>query len=143
MWKVMCAEVLGVWCAQAVTRHILTIGQELTFAKERVALLDEAPRSNGPSTPQPVCSSTSPQAPLTCTVVNPQEGHPHTERPTLVEIEPGQCQPSMPSALLLTCGLCSKNSHHSISHAGVSVLVVVTGEYRAGSSAGGGVSGAA
>ncbi|BDA40569.1 Exocyst complex component 5 [Coccomyxa sp. Obi] len=39
--------------AAAVTRHILTIGQELTFAKERVALLDEAPRSNGPSVPQP------------------------------------------------------------------------------------------
>ena len=39
---------------QAVTRHILTIGQELTFAKERVALLDEAPRSSGPGTPQPV-----------------------------------------------------------------------------------------
>ncbi|EIE26781.1 Sec10-domain-containing protein [Coccomyxa subellipsoidea C-169] len=39
--------------AAAVTRHILTIGQELTFAKERVALLDEAPRSSGPGTPQP------------------------------------------------------------------------------------------
>ncbi|KAK9916806.1 hypothetical protein WJX75_007279 [Coccomyxa subellipsoidea] len=39
--------------AAAVTRHILTIGQELTFAKERVALLDEAPRANGPGTPQP------------------------------------------------------------------------------------------
>lgn len=41
-------------CVQAVTRQILTIGQELTFAKERVALLDEAPRSNGSSAPLPV-----------------------------------------------------------------------------------------
>ena len=46
---------------QAVTRHILTIGQELTFAKERVALLDEAPRANGLGTPQPVRSLNLPQ----------------------------------------------------------------------------------
>ena len=30
------------------------IGQELTYAKERVALLDEAPKSNGSIAPQPV-----------------------------------------------------------------------------------------
>ncbi len=63
----------GMCCAQAVTRHILTIGQELTFAKERVALLDEAPRSNGPSTPRPVCCSHSSQAPPTCTPLNPRK----------------------------------------------------------------------
>jgi hypothetical protein len=41
--------------AQAVTRNLLAVGQELTFAKERVALLDEEPRPNGnPSPPQPV-----------------------------------------------------------------------------------------
>ena len=40
--------------AQAVTRQIMGIGQELTYAKERVALLDEAPRSNGSIAPQPV-----------------------------------------------------------------------------------------
>lgn len=46
----------GCWIMQAVTRQILTIGQELTFARERVALLDEAPRSNGTSQPQHVIS---------------------------------------------------------------------------------------
>ena len=39
---------------QAVTRQIMGIGQELTYAKERVALLDEAPKSNGSVAPQPV-----------------------------------------------------------------------------------------
>ena len=32
----------------------MSIGQELTYAKERVALLDEAPRSNGALIPQQV-----------------------------------------------------------------------------------------
>ena len=44
---------------QAVTRHILTVGQELTFAKERIALLDDDPRAQGssPTAPQPVLHS--------------------------------------------------------------------------------------
>ena len=36
---------------QAVTRQIMGIGQELTYARERVALLDDAPKSNGSVTP--------------------------------------------------------------------------------------------
>ena len=47
--------------AQAVTRQIMGIGQELTYAKERVALLDEAPKSNGSIAPQPV--SAGPRTP--------------------------------------------------------------------------------
>jgi hypothetical protein len=41
---------------QAVTRQIMAIGQELTYAKERVALLDEAPKLNGSVVPQQVSS---------------------------------------------------------------------------------------
>lgn len=41
---------------QAVTRQIMAIGQELTYAKERVALLDEAPKLNGSVVPQRVSS---------------------------------------------------------------------------------------
>ena len=36
---------------QAVTRQIMGIGQELTYARERVALLDDAPKSNGTIAP--------------------------------------------------------------------------------------------
>ena len=41
-------------CSQAVTRQIMAIGQELTYARERVALLDDAPKSNGSIVPSPV-----------------------------------------------------------------------------------------
>ena len=63
---------------QAVTRQIMGIGQELTYAKERIALLDEAPKSNGSIAPQPVSAKSctplqalkaAPAAP--CLQVNP------------------------------------------------------------------------
>ncbi len=41
---------------QAVTRQIMGIGQELTYARERVALLDDAPKSNGTIAPSRVSS---------------------------------------------------------------------------------------
>ena len=52
--------------AQAVTRQIMGIGQELTYAKERVALLDEAPKSNGSIAPQPVSAVYTPRSPQSC-----------------------------------------------------------------------------
>ncbi len=42
---------------QAVTRQIMGIGQELTYARERVALLDDAPKSNGNVAPSRVSGS--------------------------------------------------------------------------------------
>ena len=39
---------------QAVTRQIMGIGQELTYARERIALLDDAPKSNGTIAPSRV-----------------------------------------------------------------------------------------
>jgi len=44
-------------CMQAVTRQIMAIGQELTYARERVALLDDAPKQNGSIAPQRVSPS--------------------------------------------------------------------------------------
>ena len=44
-------------CMQAVTRQIMAIGQELTYARERVALLDDAPKQNGTIAPQRVSPS--------------------------------------------------------------------------------------
>lgn len=52
LWHRSPTDVLA-W-VQAVTRQIMGIGQELTYAKERVALLDEAPKTNGAVAPQRV-----------------------------------------------------------------------------------------